>query len=105
MRIHSVVKKSVKIRKGRGFSRAELRDAGLSFNEALKQGIPIDSRRSTKLGENVETLKTYIKKVEPEPSTKEEQVKTAKFKVGKTVNPKAVKKVIKAVEDARSAVK
>ena len=79
MKIHSVVKRGIKTRKGRGFSKAELKDVGLSVNEALKQGIPIDSRRSTKHEENVTVLKTHINKTGPEmpARAKEEKVKTA----------------------------
>lgn len=105
MSIHPVVKRSMKTRKGKGFSKAELRDAGLSVNDALKHRLPIDPRRSTKHEENVKTLKTYTKKAEPEAPAKEGKAKTAKPKEAKTVDQKAVKKLIKAVEDARSTVK
>jgi ribosomal protein L13E len=77
MKIHSVVKRGRKTRKGRGFSKAELRDAGLSVNGALKQGLPIDSRRSSKHEENVKILKTYINEKGLEAPAKEKKVKTA----------------------------
>jgi ribosomal protein L13E len=77
MRIHSVVKRGVKTREGRGFSKAELRDAGLSVNEALKQGIPIDPRRSTKHEENVKLLKAYINQTGLEAPAEEKKVRTA----------------------------
>ena len=63
MDIYAVVKRKRKTRKGKGFSRAELRDVGLSPNEALKLAIPIDTRRSTKHENNVTTLKTYIEEL------------------------------------------
>lgn len=61
-----VFKKSGKQRHGKGFSREELKRAGLSLKEALKFGIPVDSRRRTTHEENVEVVKTFLesKKVE-----------------------------------------
>ena len=90
MSIHPVVKRRIKTRKGKGFSKAELKDAGLNANEALKHRISIDSRRSTKHEDNVKMLKTYTKNMKPEALTKEEKVKTVKE--AKTIDPKAVKK-------------
>jgi len=59
-------------RKGKGFSREELKEVGLSFRQALKLGIPIDSRRSTKHKENIEMLKTYARELKLEtPETEE----------------------------------
>ena len=55
-----VFKKGGKQRLGRGFSREELKRAGLSFKEALKFGIPVDSRRRTAYEENVEVVKTFL---------------------------------------------
>jgi hypothetical protein len=46
-----------------------LKEVGLSLKQALKLGIQIDPRRSTKHGENVKTLKTYLSKEEPTPET------------------------------------
>jgi len=60
MTIQAIVKRKRKSRRGKGFSRGELKEKGLSFKQALKMGIPIDIRRSTKHDENVETLKTYL---------------------------------------------
>ncbi len=70
MRVRPVVKRKRKAREGKGFSREELREVGLSFSEALKQGIPIDTRRSTKHEENVKRLKAYAKALRPEPLAK-----------------------------------
>jgi predicted flap endonuclease-1-like 5' DNA nuclease len=98
MNIHPVVKRGMKTRKGKGFSKAELKDAGLSVNAALKQGIPIDSRRSTKHEENVKMLKTYIEKTEPEAPVKEEKVKTAMPKIEEIegIGPTYAKKLAEA---------
>jgi len=71
MSIQAVVKRKGKTRKGKGFSREELREVGLSFSEALKRKIPIDTRRSTKHEENVQMLKTAL---EPIASVKEARI-------------------------------
>jgi len=73
MSIEAIVKRKRKTRKGKGFSREELREVGLSFGEALKQGIPIDTRRSTKHEENVTKLKAYSKVLRPKPSAKKKE--------------------------------
>jgi len=67
MEVYAVVHRQRKPRKGRGFSRGELKEVGLSLKQALKLGIQIDPRRSTKQGENVKTLKTYLSKEVPTP--------------------------------------
>jgi len=43
-------------RKGRGFSLGELREAGISLEEARRLGIYVDKRRDTVHPENVEVL-------------------------------------------------
>jgi ribosomal protein L13E len=55
-----VFKKGEKQREGKGFSREELKKAGLSFKEALRLHIPIDSRRRTAHEENVKTVKNLL---------------------------------------------
>jgi large subunit ribosomal protein L13e len=55
-----VFKKGGKQRLGKGFSREELKRAGLSFREALKFGISVDSRRRTVYEANVEVVKTFL---------------------------------------------
>ncbi|MGQ9545076.1 MAG: ribosomal protein L13e [Candidatus Bathycorpusculaceae bacterium] len=55
-----VFKKGGKQRYGKGFSREELKRARLSLREALKLGIPVDSRRRTIHEENVEAVKGFI---------------------------------------------
>lgn len=56
-----IFKKDGKQRCGKGFSREELKKAGLSFKEALKLGIPVDSRRRTSHKENVKVARTFLK--------------------------------------------
>ncbi len=58
--LDAVVRRGRKSRKGRGFSRKELNEVGLSLKQALALGIPIDPKRSTQHRENVETLKTHL---------------------------------------------
>jgi large subunit ribosomal protein L13e len=55
-----VFKKGGKQRLGKGFSREELKRAGLSLREALKFGVPVDSRRRTAYDGNVEVVKTFL---------------------------------------------
>jgi ribosomal protein L13E len=56
-----IFKKYGKERYGKGFSREELKKAGLSLREALKLDIPVDSRRKTAHKENVNTIKGFLK--------------------------------------------
>jgi ribosomal protein L13E len=46
-----------KQRRGRGFSREEIRKAGLTPRQALKHGVIVDYKRKTGHNENVEALK------------------------------------------------
>ena len=55
-----VFKKGGKARCGKGFSGEELKKAGLSFKDALRLGIPIDSKRRTAHEENVEAIETFL---------------------------------------------
>ena len=57
----TVQKKNVRIREGKGFSKGELREAGMDFKQAFRLGIPIDLRRKTKHEENIKTLKQHLK--------------------------------------------
>lgn len=46
-----------KKKEGKGFSLEELKAANLSYEKALKLGIPVDLRRNTCYEENIQTLK------------------------------------------------
>jgi len=60
-RKYSVVrKKSGKKRTGRGFSRGELKKAGINFNQALHIGLLVDVRRRTMHDENVKLAKQQL---------------------------------------------
>lgn len=51
-------RKSVKV--GRGFSRSELKKAGLTVEQAKKFKIPIDLRRKTVYEDNLNMLKKFL---------------------------------------------
>ena len=55
-----VFRKAGKQRFGKGFSREELKRVGLSLKEALRLGIPVDSRRKTAHEENVKAVNTFL---------------------------------------------
>ncbi len=55
-----VFKKGGKHRYGKGFSREELKKVGLNLREALRLGIPVDSRRRTAHDGNVEVVRSFL---------------------------------------------
>jgi len=57
-----VEKKHGKPRRGKGFSKSELREVELDFSQALRLRLPIDKRRKTKREENVKSLKQFMQK-------------------------------------------
>ncbi len=48
-----------KVREGRGFSREEIKQAGLTLQLAKRQGMRVDTRRKTVHSQNVQTLKKH----------------------------------------------
>jgi len=60
-----VYKKSGKKRSGRGFSREELKKAGISLKQALRIGLPVDIRRRTVHDENVKLVKKQLQSLKP----------------------------------------
>ncbi len=50
------------LRKGRGFSKNELKGVNLSFYQAKVKGIPVDERRKSSHQENIDTLKELTAK-------------------------------------------
>jgi len=65
-----VFKKDGKQRLGKGFSREELKKVGINLKDALKLGIPIDSRRSTAHQENVNAIKGFLESIKEKPRRK-----------------------------------
>lgn len=61
MKVYALVKKkNGNIKKGRGFSREELKKAGIDYKTALKLGITVDLRRKTSHEENIDVLKQFL---------------------------------------------
>jgi ribosomal protein L13E len=65
-----ILKPNGKQRSGRGFSREELKKAGLNSTEASRLGLPADLRRKTAHDENVEAIKVYVEKAKAEAKPK-----------------------------------
>jgi len=55
-----VVKKNGKRRRGKGFSREELKKAEINLKKALKLGIPVDLRRKTVHEANINAVKEFL---------------------------------------------
>jgi large subunit ribosomal protein L13e len=58
------VKSGFHIRKGRGYSLEELKEAGIDPRVARKNGVPVDVWRQTNHPENVERLKSSVNAIE-----------------------------------------
>jgi len=56
--------KDARPRRGRGFSREEIQQAGLTIEDARKMGLMVDLRRKTVYPENIDGLKQYMKDLE-----------------------------------------
>lgn len=75
MKIQSMVqKRKDRTRKGKGFSRGELKDARIDFQQALKLAIPIDLRRKTKHPDNVKIIKERMRKLGSKPKKRKKEV-------------------------------
>ncbi len=81
-----ILKPDERQRLGRGFSREELKKAGVNLQEARAIKLPIDMRRRTAHDENVEAVKTYAaqekttKAAKPKPVAEEKPAKAEKRK-------------------------
>ncbi len=53
-------KESLERRVGRGFSRGELKEAGITLKQAMKIAVAVDARRRSIHSENVKLLKTQL---------------------------------------------
>jgi replicative superfamily II helicase len=92
MKIQAFVKSRNKDRIGKGFSRNELKEVCLSFSEALKIDIPIDSRRSTIYEKNIQSLRGYVKEFKSKLAVKVKE-KYIEIKEVKGVGPKTIEKL------------
>jgi len=81
MQIQPTVQKRGKLRRGRGFSRAELREAEIDFRQTLKLGIPVDTRRKTKHESNVKVLKEYLRSLSSKKRKKKKPKSVGKEKI------------------------
>jgi ribosomal protein L13E len=61
------------VRKGRGYSLGELKEAGLDPRIARKSDVPVDVWRQTKYPENVEQLKSISKATKSHQPAKKEK--------------------------------
>jgi ribosomal protein L13E len=60
-----VLKNDGKQRFGRGFSREELKKAESNLKEALRFGLPVDTKRKTAHKENIAAVKTFLQEKKP----------------------------------------
>ncbi len=81
-------------RTGRGFSLAELKEAGLNARSARRNDLPTDVWRDTKYEENVQQLKTFAKSIKESPK-KEQAPKTERPATRKTTKKIVKKKIAK----------
>ena len=82
-----ILKQNGKQREGRGFSREELKKAGLNKTEAARIGIPTDPRRKTAHDENVEAIKAYAEKKKAEAKPKKPKPETETKRKPKSKKP------------------
>jgi len=61
-----IIRQNGRKAKSRGFSLTELKNAGLTKQDAKKIGIPLDVKRKSAHDENVETLKAHAEKAKTE---------------------------------------
>jgi large subunit ribosomal protein L13e len=67
----TIIKQNGKKAESRGFSLTELKNAGLTKQDAKKIGIPLDIKRKSAHDENVATLKAHAEKAKAEAKPKE----------------------------------
>jgi large subunit ribosomal protein L13e len=85
-------------KRGRGFSREETTQAGLSIDEARQMGLIIDIRRKTAHPENVDALKQYMKDLEELASALAKEAEPVKVKAEAVVDDLASLRVVKQSE-------
>ena len=73
-----ILKPDGKQRSGKGFSKSEVKKAGLDAVSARKMGLPVDPRRRTVHDENVEAVKAHAEKEKAKPKPKPKPVQSRK---------------------------
>ena len=75
-----ILKPDGKKRIGKGFSKSEVKKAGLDSVSARRMGLPVDPRRRTVHDENVEAIKAHVEKekAKPKPKPKPKPVQSTK---------------------------
>jgi large subunit ribosomal protein L13e len=84
-----ILKPDERKRIGRGFSREELKKAGISLAVARAIELPIDMRRRTAHDDNVEAIKAYAAKEKAERKAMEKTETAAEEKPEKQAKRKA----------------
>ena len=79
-----ILKPDGKQRSGKGFSKSEVKKAGLDAVCARKMGLPVDPRRRTVHDENVEAVKAYAEKEKAKPKPKPKPVQSVKKEKAKS---------------------
>jgi ribosomal protein L13E len=70
-----VLKNDGKQRFGRGFSREELKKAESNLKEALRFGLPVDTKRKTAHDENIAAVKAFLQEKKPASKPKKQRKK------------------------------
>ena len=84
-------------RKGRGFSKDEVKQAKLTVKEVRRMGLIVDLRRKTSHDENVDVLKQYLKEIKQVAAAVKKEKAPSKD-VSKAVTDLSTLKAVKKVE-------
>lgn len=79
-------------RRGRGFSRKEIKEANLSVGEARRFGLIVDLRRKSFHEDNVEVLKAYVEEMKQLLSVKPAPSETKSTEIAELSSMKSVTK-------------
>jgi large subunit ribosomal protein L13e len=55
-----IINQNGKLKRGKGFSINEIKDAGITLQQAQRMLLPIDCRRKSSHEENVATIKEHL---------------------------------------------
>jgi large subunit ribosomal protein L13e len=90
--------KTSRPKRGRGFSRGETSQAGLTVDDARKMGLIVDLRRTSIYPENIEALKQYMKDLEEIVAALAKEEGVAASRADDVVSDIASLKAVKASE-------